>query len=98
MKSFLEFIREQGIVGLAIGFILGGAVSKVVTALVEDIINPLVGIILGAVGSFDLAYFRVGTAKIMYGHFIGALIDFVIIALVVFYVFKGLAGRLDKKK
>ena len=41
MKGFLEFVREQGVVGLATGFILGGAVSKVVTSLVTDIINPV---------------------------------------------------------
>jgi len=44
MAQFVDFIRKQGVAGLAIGFILGGAVSKVVTALIEDIINPLVGL------------------------------------------------------
>jgi large conductance mechanosensitive channel len=43
MKGFLNFIREQGVVGLAVGFILGGSVSKVVTSLVTDIINPVLG-------------------------------------------------------
>ena len=40
MRGFLNFIREQGVVGLAIGFILGGAISKLVAALVNDLINP----------------------------------------------------------
>lgn len=53
MKDFVEFIRKQGVVGLAIGFILGGSVSKVVAALVEDIISPLIGIAMGSMA--DLA-------------------------------------------
>ena len=44
MKGFLQFVREQGVVGLAIGFILGGAISKLVTALVDDIISPILGL------------------------------------------------------
>jgi large conductance mechanosensitive channel len=98
VKGFLEFVREQGVVGLAIGFILGGAVSKLVSALVEDLINPILGVILGAVGGLETAVFRVGAAEIKYGHFIGAMIDFVVIALVVYYVFKGIESKLDKKK
>ena len=46
MRGFLTFIREQGVVGLAVGFILGGAISKVVTSLVENIIQPLLGYVL----------------------------------------------------
>ena len=87
MKNFIKFVREQGVVGLAIGFILGGAVSKVVSALVDDIINPILGILLGAVGGLENATFRLGTAHIKYGHFVSVLIDFVVIALVVYYVF-----------
>ena len=98
MKNFIKFVREQGVMGLAIGFILGGAVSKVVSALVDDIINPIIGILLGAVGGLENAAFRLGTAHIKYGHFIGVLIDFVVIALVVYYVFKGLENKIDKKK
>jgi large conductance mechanosensitive channel len=98
VKGFLEFIREQGVMGLAIGFILGGSVSKVVSALVDDIINPILGIFLGAVGGLDAAMLRIGTAEIKYGHFFGVIIDFAVIALVVYYVFKGIEGKLDKKK
>jgi len=98
MKGFFDFIREQGVVGLAIGFILGGSVSKVVSALVEDIINPFLGILLGAVGGLEAAVLKIGPAQIKYGHFIGVIIDFVVIALVVYYVFKSLESKLDKKK
>lgn len=98
MKEFINFIREQGVVGLAIGFILGGAVSKVVSALVEDIINPVLGILLGTVGNLSNAVIKIGSAQIKYGHFITVLIDFVVIAFVVYYIFKGLQEKMDKKK
>lgn len=99
MKDFISFIREQGVVGLAIGFVLGGAVSKVVASLVEDIINPLIGVVLGATGALDSAIFKVGPVEIMWGSFVSTLIDFVIIALVVYYGFKVLGlTKLDKKK
>lgn len=99
MKGFLNFVREQGVVGLAVGFILGGAVSKVVTALVTDIINPLVGMILGSASGLKEAYFGVGSAKIMYGDLVSVIIDFVIIAFVVYFGVKILKlDKLDKAK
>jgi len=98
MKGFIEFIREQGVMGLAVGFILGGAVSKVVAALVGDIINPLVGIVLGA-GGLKTASFKIASAQIMWGDFVGVIIDFLVITLVVYFGVKGLKlDRLDKKK
>ncbi|MCA9307895.1 MAG: MscL family protein [Patescibacteria group bacterium] len=98
MKKFIEFIREQGVVGLAVGFILGGSVSKVVTALVEDIINPLVGILLGKVGNLSNMVLVLGNSVISYGHFVSVLVDFVIVAAVVYYIFRGLGfDKLDKK-
>jgi large conductance mechanosensitive channel len=99
IQGFMDFIREQGVVGLAVGFILGGAVSKVVTALVNDIINPLVGLILGAASGLKDSALEVGSAKILWGDFVSVVIDFVIIALVVYYGFKLLKlDRIDKKK
>lgn len=99
MKGFMSFIREQGVVGLAVGFILGGAVSKVVSSLVEDIINPVLGIILGAAGGLAEASFKIGSAEIMWGSFIGVIIDFTVIALVVYFGIKGFGlDKLDKKK
>ena len=98
MSGFINFIRKQGIVGLAVGFILGGAVSKVVGALVEDIINPILGIVLGKTGSLATASLTIGTVEILWGHFIGVIIDFFVIALVVYYGVKGLKlDQLDKK-
>lgn len=99
MKGFIDFVREQGVVGLAVGFILGGAVSKVVTALVTDIINPLLGIVLGAAKNLDQASIDIGEAKIMYGDLLSVLIDFAVIALVVYFGVKFLGlDQLDKKK
>ncbi|NCO11896.1 MAG: MscL family protein [Candidatus Pacebacteria bacterium] len=99
MKGFLEFVREQGVVGLATGFILGGAVSKVVTSLVTDIINPVLGIVLGAAGGLETAVIRIGSIEIMLGNFLGVLINFIIIAMVVYFGVKGLGlDKLDKKK
>jgi large conductance mechanosensitive channel len=98
MKGFINFIREQGVVGLAVGFILGGAVSKVVSSIVTDIINPLIGLALGAVGNFEEAYFSIGSAKILWGSFVSTMVDFLIIALVVYFGVKLLKlDKLDKK-
>lgn len=99
MKGFIEFVREQGVVGLAVGFILGGAVSKVVSSLVTDLINPLLGIVLGAAGDLSQASFEVGEAHVMWGKFLNTTVDFIIIALVVYFGVRGLGlDKLDKKK
>lgn len=99
MKGFITFIREQGVVGLAVGFILGGAISKMVTSLVNDIINPTIGILLGRVGQLSSAYLKIGQSKIMWGNFLNTAIDFTIIAFVVYFGVKILKlDRLDKKK
>lgn len=95
MQNFLSFIREQGVVGLAIGFILGGAVGKVVASLVNDIIMPVVALLLGSTeGLKGLAIYGIS-----YGAFISTLIDFVIIAAVIYFVFKKIGlDKLDKPK
>ena len=84
MKGFLKFIREQGVMGLAIGFILGGAVSKIVASLVSDIINPILGMGLGSVEGLKGAYVQIGDSKLMWGSFVNTTIDFLVIALVVY--------------
>lgn len=98
VKGFLNFVRKQGVVGLAIGFVLGGSIQKVVSALVTDIINPVVGILIGRAGDLKSFVFRVGPINIMWGDFVSVLIDFLIIALVVYLGFKMLGlEKLDKK-
>ncbi len=99
MKGFLNFIREQGVVGLAVGFLLGGAVSKLVAALITDIINPLLGLLLGFAGNFRDAYVTLGSAKLMWGNFVSTLIDLLVVAAIVYYGIRGIGlDRLDKKK
>jgi large conductance mechanosensitive channel len=99
MQDFIEFIRKQGVVGLATGFILGGAISKLVSSFVEDIINPVLGILLGSAGDLSSYSFFVGGAELRWGNFTAMLIDFVVIAGVVYFVFKGLGlSKLDSKK
>jgi len=99
MKNFINFIREQGVVGLAVGFILGGAVSKTVTALVEDLVNPVVGILLNRVGDLEDITVTLGGAVIKWGDLVSHLIDLLIIAAIVYYGVKGLGlDRLDRKK
>lgn len=90
MKGFIAFIKEQGVVGLAVGFILGGSVAKVVASLVSDIINPVVGLLLGSAKDLQDSYISIGSAKIMWGHFVSTGIDFLIIALVVYFSVKAL--------
>jgi large conductance mechanosensitive channel len=99
MKGFLDFVREQGVVGLAVGFILGGAVSKVVSALVEDLISPLLALGMSNLKNLKDAYFQIGAAKIMWGDFVNVTIDFIVVALVVYFGVKLLKlDKADKKK
>jgi len=98
-KGFVRFIREKGVVGLAIGFVLGGSVQKVVTALVNDLINPLIGLALGRAESLKSISFTIGSAQFMIGDFVSVAIDFLILAFVVYFGFRALGlERLDKPK
>ncbi|MDD2482772.1 MAG: MscL family protein [Candidatus Shapirobacteria bacterium] len=99
IKGFIEFIRSQGVVGLAVGFIMGGSITKFITSFVTDIINPLVGILISRAGDLKSNYIPIGSAKIMWGNFVSSFIDFIIIALVVYFGVKVLKlDKLDKKK
>lgn len=99
MKGFMSFIREQGVVGLAVGFILGGAVSGLVSSLVNDIINPVLGLILGFAENLESASLKIASAEIRWGSFLTVLIDFIVIALVVYFGVRALKlDKLDKKK
>ncbi|MDD4026611.1 MAG: MscL family protein [Candidatus Shapirobacteria bacterium] len=99
MKEFVEFIRSQGVVGLAVGFIMGGSITKFITSFVNDIINPLVGILISRAGDLSSNYFVIGNAKVMWGNFISNFIDFIIIALIVYFGVKILGiNKLDKEK
>lgn len=86
LKEFKEFLSKGNALDLAIGVIIGGAFGKVVTALVESVIMPLVGIFGKA--DFSTWSFQIGGATIRYGMLFTALIDFVIVAFVLFLIIK----------
>jgi large conductance mechanosensitive channel len=98
LKEFKAFIAQGNVLDLAIGVIIGGAFGKITGSLVDDIIMPLVGIVLGGVNFKELAV-TVGTASVKYGNFIQVVIEFLIIAWVVFMIIKAAnkAGLTAKK-
>ena len=94
LVGFVDFIRERGVMGLAIGFVLGTSVQKVVTAFVNDIVNPFITLFLGRAESF--AKFSLGPFAI--GDFISVSIDFLVLLAIIYFIFKGLGlTTLDKK-
>ena len=95
IKEFKEFIMKGNVMDLAVAVIIGGAFGKIISSLVNDILMPLIGLILGGI-NFSALAFTVGEAKVTYGNFIQALIDFLIIALVIFLLVKGI-NKLSKK-
>jgi large conductance mechanosensitive channel len=98
-KGFVEFIRTQGVVGLAVGFILGKAISDIVGSVVNDIINPIIGIFLGRFGDLSNLALTIGDANISYGKFLSMVINFIIIAAVIYFGVKKLGlDKLDKPK
>ncbi len=95
-KEFKEFISKGNIFDMAVGVIIGGAFGKIVTSLVNDIIMPLVGVIIGG-HDFSGLVAKVGDAEIAYGLFIQNIVDFLIIALCIFIVVKAMA-KFKKKE
>ena len=94
-QEFFDFLKTFGIIGLAIAFVIGTAASRLVTALVNDIIDPIIGFFLPA-GSLDAVVFKVtnlagSTTEFKLGDLISNIIDFVIIALIVFLAYKWLS-------
>lgn len=99
MKKFLEefkaFAMRGNVMDLAVGVIVGGAFSSITNSLINDIIMPIVGIFVSEASFADL-YLYVGGAEIMYGNFIQAILNFIILAFVVFCMVKAL-NKLHKK-
>jgi len=89
-QEFMEFLNKYGVIGLAIGFIIGGAAGALVSALVGDIFMPIITFFLPG-GDWKTAFIAIGTQQIKYGDFIGVLINFIIIALIVFLLVKPLS-------
>lgn len=87
IKEFKEFISRGNVIDLAVGVIIGGAFQSIVSSLVDDILMPLIGTILGGVDFSNLAIV-IGNARITYGMFIQNVIDFLIVAFCVFIFVK----------
>lgn len=105
VKGFVDFIRTQGVVGLAVGLVLGGAVSVLVKSLIDNIVMPPLGLLLGSAEGIKGLAVTMGTtaagkpAVLNYGIFLNDFINFMIIALVVYLIVHLLKlDRLDKKK
>lgn len=102
-NGFVDFLREQSVVGLAIGLVLGTQAKALVDTLMSSFINPFVGLFLPGAGSLATKSFSISLfnkqAIFGWGAFVSMLLTFVIVAAVVYYVFKGLGlDKLDKKK
>src|SRR5258708_5171628 len=89
IKEFREFTIKGNVVDLAVGVIIGTAFGKIVSSLVADLIMPLIGVLIGGI-HYESLVIQVGQAKIMYGKFIENVVDFVIIALVIFLMVKAI--------
>lgn len=87
IKEFKEFISRGNVVDLAVGVIIGGAFSTIVSSLVNDILMPIIGMILGGIDFSNLSI-KLGEAQIMYGAFIQNVLDFLIVAFCVFLFVK----------
>ncbi|HML19862.1 MAG TPA: large-conductance mechanosensitive channel protein MscL [Candidatus Dependentiae bacterium] len=103
IKEFKEFAIRENVINLAIGFVIGSAVSKIVTSLVNDIIMPPLGFLLGGVdfGTLQIILKEASDNKpavtIKYGLFINTIVDFLLVALALFFLIK-IINRLWKKQ
>jgi large conductance mechanosensitive channel len=87
LKEFKAFIMRGNVLDLAVAVIIGGAFGKIITSLVNDVVMPVVGLALGKVNFSALAW-NVGDASIKYGSFIQTIVDFLIVAFIIFLVVK----------
>ena len=89
MTEFKEFISKGNVMDMAVGIIIGGAFTAIVTALVEKILMPIIGAICGGMSLEDMSI-KDGNAAIAYGAFIQAIINFLLVAFVLFCIIKAL--------
>ena len=87
IQEFMDFLMKYQVIGLAVAFIIGAAATKMVTACVADIVMPVIAVLIPG-GDWRASVLELGPVKLLIGDFIGAIIDFAIIALVVFIVVK----------
>lgn len=96
IKEFKAFISKGNIIDMAVGVIIGSAFSKIVTSVVNDILMPLLGIVIGGLDFTNLTL-KVGDAVITYGVFLQNIIDFLIIAICIF-TFVKIISKFNKKE
>ena len=96
LREFKDFAMRGNVMDLAVGVIVGGAFSSITTSLINDILMPVIGIFVSQASFADLS-FTIGEAVITYGNFIQAVLNFVIMAFVVFCLVKTV-NRIAKKK
>lgn len=101
--GFVDFIRDQGIVGIAIGFVIGTQARILVDQLSASFINPILGLIVGTGGGLTAQQISLtiggNTAKLDWGAFVFSLINFIAIAAIIYFTFRWLRlDKLDKKK
>jgi len=88
LKEFKEFVMRGNILDLAVAVIIGGAFGKIIGSLVNDIIMPVIGLVMGGVNFSELSI-TVGAAVIKWGSFVQTVVDFLIVAFVIFLIVKG---------
>ena len=96
IKEFKEFISRGNVLDMAVGVIIGSAFGKIVTSIVNDILMPIIGVIIGGLDFTGLSI-QVGSATVMYGQFIQNVIDFLIVAICIFVLVK-FVNKLSKKE
>ena len=96
LKEFREFAIRGNVMDLAIAVIIGGAFGKIITSLVNDVLMPLIGLLLGGVNFSELSI-TVGAAVIKWGAFVQSIIDFIIIAFVIFMLVRAM-NRLKREE
>lgn len=85
--EFREFVKEYNAIGIAVGIVIGNAVTKIVSSIVSDLVMPFLGLIIPT-GNWREAEMAMGNLHIKIGNFLGSLLDFLIISLVVFVFVK----------
>mgnify|MGYP001039383666 CR=1 FL=1 len=96
LKEFKEFVMRGNVLDLAVAVIIGGAFGKIVSSLVNDILMPLIGLAMGGVNFSELS-FTIGDAVVMWGAFVQAIVDFLVIAFVIFMIIRA-ANKAKKKE
>lgn len=96
IKEFKDFISRGNVIDMAVGVIIGAAFGKIVSSLVDNILMPIIGVALGGLDFTELAV-TIGEANIQYGIFLQNVVDFVIVALCIFFIVKAM-NKFKKKE